>query len=96
MIGQSKVTTDHDEIKNWVEERGGKPAVVKSTHHAGETGIIRIDFPDFTGEESLMEISWDEFFAKFDDSQLAFVYQDSTSQGEKSRFNKIVSRESIK
>jgi hypothetical protein len=26
---ESKTTTDHDEIRRWAEERGGKPAKVK-------------------------------------------------------------------
>jgi hypothetical protein len=31
MSAESKTTTDHDEIKKWVESRGGKPATVKGT-----------------------------------------------------------------
>jgi hypothetical protein len=70
----SKTTTDHDVIRRWAEERGGTPAAVKRTHEAGkETGIIRIDFPGYSGRESLEEISWDEFFEKFDDAHLALV-----------------------
>ncbi len=90
----SKTTTDHETIRKWAEERGGKPAAVKSTHQEGEeVGIIRIDFPGYSGGESLEEISWDEFFEKFDDADLAFVYEEKTSKGEKSNFNKLVKRE---
>ncbi len=90
----SKTTTDHETIPKWAEERGGKPAAVKSTHKEGEdVGIIRIDFPGYSGEESLEEISWDEFFEKFDDADLALVYEEKTSKGEKSNFNKLVKRE---
>lgn len=40
----SQMTTDHETIRQWAEERGGRPAVVKSTHKPGQcTGIIRID-----------------------------------------------------
>jgi hypothetical protein len=89
----SQMTTDHDTIRNWAEERGGKPAAVKSTHKAGEdVGIIRIDFPGYSGGGSLEEISWDEFFDKFEDAQLAFVYEEQTSGGERSNFNKLVKR----
>ena len=42
---QSKSTTDHDEIRQWAETRGGRPAVVKSTRGKGDTGILRIYFP---------------------------------------------------
>jgi len=94
MSKSSKVTTDHDAIRRWAEERGGKPAAVKRTHEAGEeTGILRIDFPGYSGRESLEEISWDEFFEKFDDASLALVYEDETSEGEKSNFNKLVRRD---
>ena len=88
----SKITTSHDTIRSWVEERGGHPATVKNTSGDG-AGILRIDFPGYSGEDSLEQISWDDFFAKFDDSGLAFLYQEQTSGGEQSRFNKFVSRE---
>jgi hypothetical protein len=32
----TKVTTDHDEIRRWVEEHGGRPAVVRDTREDGE------------------------------------------------------------
>jgi hypothetical protein len=93
---ESKVTTDHEEIRRWVEERGGRPAVVKSTRGKGdETGILRIDFPGYSGEGSLEPISWEEFFEKFDREGLAFVYQEETASGQKSNFNKIVKRETV-
>ena len=34
----SKITTDHDEIRKWAEERGGRPATVRSTHDKGHGG----------------------------------------------------------
>ena len=90
----SRITTNHDTIRKWVEERNGKPATVKNTGSGREdVGILRIDFPGYSGGDSLEEISWDDFFRKFDDSGLAFLYQDNTSGGEQSRFNKFVSRE---
>jgi hypothetical protein len=85
------MTTDHDTIRKWVEERGGKPATVRTS--GDEVGILRIDFPGYSGSDSLEEISWDEFFEKFEDSGLAFLYQEQTSGGEQSRFNKLVSAE---
>lgn len=94
MAGESKTTTDHDEIKKWVEERGGKPAVVKDTEDNGEgAGVLRINFPGYSGEDSLQDISWDEFFKTFDEKNLAFLYQDTTEGGEQSRFFKLVSRD---
>ncbi len=93
----SKMTTDHETIRHWVEDRGGKPSVVKRTHKAGkETGIIRIDFPGYSGKDTLEEISWDEFFQKSDEANLAFVYEDETSTGQKSNFNKLVKRDNVR
>ncbi|WP_437736143.1 hypothetical protein [Sorangium sp. So ce1335] len=88
----SKTTIDHDEIRQWAESRGGRPATVKSTEKNGEPGILRIDFPGYSGEGSLEEISWDDFFAKFEESNLALVYQETTADGQQSNFNKLVSR----
>jgi hypothetical protein len=89
----SSTTTDHETIRRWVEERGGWPAEVAATAREGDTGIIRVDFPGFSGEGSLQRISWDEWFRKFDESGLAFVYEESTAGGQRSNFNKLVSRE---
>lgn len=93
MASESKTTTDHKTIQKWSEARGGKPATVKSTEKDSEAGVLRIDFPGYSGAGSLEEISWDEFFNKFDEKNLAFLYQEHTSSGEESRFFKLVSRD---
>jgi hypothetical protein len=90
----SKTTTNHEEIRKWAEERGAKPTCVRGTGGKGDVGMIRLDFPGYTGEGKLEPISWEEFFEKFDANNLALVYQEHTASGEKSNFNKIVSRES--
>jgi hypothetical protein len=88
----SEVTTDHETIRRWAEERGGRPATVKGTAEDDEPGILRIDFPGYTGEDTLEEISWEEFFDKFEEANLAFLYQDRTADGGVSRFHKFVRR----
>ena len=89
-MAESKTTTNHDEIRRWVEARGGRPAAVRDTGGNGDPGILRIDFGD--QDEGLEEISWDEFFEAFEENELAFLYQEETSEGEESRFNKFVRR----
>ncbi|BDG04576.1 hypothetical protein AMOR_35720 [Anaeromyxobacter oryzae] len=89
----SSTTTDHDTIRRWAEERGGTPTQVASTARGDQTGIIRIDFPGYSGEGKLEPISWDEWFQKFDDANLAFVYEETTARGQRSSFNKLVGRE---
>ncbi len=93
MTQQAKSTTDHDEIRRWVEARGGKPATVARTGDEDEAGILRIEFQEHKSGQSLTPISWDEFFEKFEESRLAFLHQDKTKQGEISRFFKFVSRD---
>ncbi len=92
-MAASQQTTDHDEIRRWVEERDGSPARVRGTGDGDDPGILRIDFPGGAGEDELEHIGWDEWFDKFEEQGLAFLYQDSTSDGDESRFNKLVSRE---
>jgi hypothetical protein len=87
----AKATTDHDFIRNWVEERGGQPACVKGTGGKNDPGMIRIDFPGFSGGDSLEPISWEEWFEQFDSNELALLYRDEVD-GREDRFNKLVSR----
>jgi hypothetical protein len=44
--------------------------------------------------KKLEEISWDEFFKKFDEAGLAFLYQDKTKDGTISRFHKFLTHDS--
>ena len=93
-MAQSKVTTDHDVIRKWTEERGGFPATVKETGDDGKPGIIRIDYPGFSGEERLERITWEAFFDAFEENNLAFLYQEEVASGKKSRFSKLIDRDS--
>jgi hypothetical protein len=92
MAGESKTTTDHDEIRRWVEERGGKPARVKETGRDGDPGVLRIDYPGRGEDDRLEHISWEEWFDAFEENRLAFLYQEETAEGDESRFSKLVSR----
>src|SRR5690242_8242366 len=87
----TEVTTDDDIIRAWAEARGGKPAAVKLTHGGGDVGIIRIMFPNNPQSEhdALVEISWDEFFRQFDESNLALLYEMG------SLFSKTVGRDTV-
>jgi hypothetical protein len=87
-MASSERTRDHDAIRKWVEARGGKPAKVET---GGKGGVLRIDFD--RNDDNLTEIEWDEFFAIFDSSDVDFLYQEKTSDGGESRFNKFVSAE---
>ena len=86
----AETTTDHDTIRRWAEEKGGRPAAVAETHTADDAGLLRVMFPDApqSENEGLTEIGWDEFFDKFEEQKLALVYE------EDSMFSKVVSRNS--
>jgi hypothetical protein len=89
----TRVTTDHEEIRRWVEEHGGQPAMVRGTRDESGSGVLRIDFPGGAGEDDLEPVSWDEWFEVFDNNNLGFLYQEQKADGEDSTFFKLVSRE---
>jgi hypothetical protein len=86
-VSEATTTTNHDEIRKWIEQRGGRPARVKDS---GPGGILRVDFQE--PDESLEAISWEEFFKIFEDRKLAFLHQDEMGSAT-SRFNKFVDRQ---
>jgi hypothetical protein len=88
----TRTTTDHDEIRRWVEEHDGKPAIVRGTEGDG-SAVLRIDFPGGAGEEQLEHVSWDQWFEIFDSNDLAFLYQERKADGEDSTFFKLVRRD---
>ncbi|HZU83329.1 MAG TPA: hypothetical protein VE987_10450 [Polyangiaceae bacterium] len=90
----SKTTTDHEEIRQWAESRGGKPACISGTGRKNDPGMLRVMFPDspFANDANLREMSWDDWLEAFDANGLALVYEEQTADGEPSRFNKIIAR----
>lgn len=96
MTAESRITTDHDEIRRWVEEHNGSPASVLGTESSGAqgvlAGVLRIDFPGGAGQDELEHIGWEEWFAKFEQEKLAFLYQREKADGSDSTFVKLVSR----
>jgi predicted YcjX-like family ATPase len=94
MIGKSRYTLDPETIRRWVEERGGRPAVVKVRSRSDyDAAAPRIDFPQYRSTGVLQRISWEQFFRKFDEKRLAFVYQERTRSGQLSRYFKFISRD---
>lgn len=89
---ESHTTTDHDAIRDWVERHDGRPVTVRDTESGGEPGVLRIDFPGGAGDETFDELSWDDWFAKFEDEGLAMVYQERKADGSDSTFCKLVAR----
>lgn len=84
----SKTTMEHDEIKRWAEDHGGKPACISGTGGKNDVGMLRLMFPDspFANDENLRELDWSDWFEAFDANGLALVYDPE------SRFNKVIAR----
>jgi hypothetical protein len=61
---------------------------------SGYAGVIRIDYPGYTCEETLEGISWEQFFEAFENDKLAFLFQDTLEGGEISGFSKLIDRDS--
>ena len=92
-MSSAKTTTSHDEIRKWVEKRGGHPAVVASTEGSGASGgLLRIDYdePGGSDDDRLHRITWNEFFDIFDKNDIAFLHDPDGD----SRFSKFVQKES--
>ncbi len=64
-----KYTRDHQLIRSWAEERGGRPARVRGA------GVLRIAFGPLA--PNWEPLDWQTFFAAFDESKLAFLYEES-------------------
>jgi hypothetical protein len=89
-MGQAQKITNHDQIRSWAEERGGRPAKVIGTGDGEGGGLLRFDFGE--KDDRLEPVSWEEFFEIFDDNDLALLEQEETKSGATSRFSKFVQR----
>jgi hypothetical protein len=85
--GRSLVTTHHEVIKQWAEDRNATPATVSGTEHDDHLGVLRFDF----GGDSmdLQHVSWDEWFKTFDERRLNFIYQEQRTDGTDSNFFRL-------
>jgi hypothetical protein len=92
-MASSQALTDHDAIREWAESRGATPACVTGTGDEDDVGMIRLDFPGYSGGDVLQPITWEQWFAQFDANGLALVVQETTADGERSNFNKLVKRD---
>jgi len=92
MANERKVTTNHDEIRRWVEEHGGVPAAVKNTLPGDEAGVLYIDFPG-AEKRDVDEMTWEEWFKIFDRENLAFVYEETAPNDQPHPFWQLVDRE---
>lgn len=86
--GETLITRDHKVIEHWAEERKAVPATVEGTERGGKPGVLRFDFP---GGSELKEVSWEDWFATFDDRDIAMLFQEHKTDGSQSNFFQFVS-----
>ncbi|MBT0994983.1 hypothetical protein KIN34_11895 [Cellulomonas sp. DKR-3] len=72
MSDASRSTTDHDEIRTWVEARGGTPALIASLGRH-EDGVPAVVFPAGPSGEGAVPTTWARWFEVFERDSLAFV-----------------------
>lgn len=82
MDRDTKVTTDHEEIRMWAEQHKAQPEIIENTVAMADQPALRLEFPGEGGEDlsenkSPHRVSWDEFFKKFEELKLAFEYEDT-------------------
>jgi hypothetical protein len=89
----TKITKDHKLIKEWVVSRGGIPGrVLEKETLTDENGVLDIKFPERT-DNKVIPITWNEFFTRFEQSNLAFLFEDDHGGGVKSKFFKLIWRD---
>jgi hypothetical protein len=74
-----QTTTDTAIIKGWVVRNNGKPQQINDPEATGDAVGIRIAFPEIQDDEFMPEnevqlISWHEFFRRFREMKLQFVF----------------------
>lgn len=82
MLAQGKITIDRKVIQTWASARQGSPALVRK----GGEPALAIVFPDAAHEQIDRELTWKEFFEQFEQQKLVFMYQETESAEELSRY----------
>lgn len=76
-----KRAQSNEEIKKWVEDHGGKPAIIDDPEITEDKIGLRIDWKGSKdeamlpeGREDTRDITWEEFFSEMERLELAFMY----------------------
>jgi len=81
-------TIEKQTIRDWAQQRNGKPALLKHKNDTGRAGeMLKIVFPgDETKDMDL--ISWEQFFIIFEENNLKFLFIDE----EEKQFYRMANR----
>jgi hypothetical protein len=92
MASDLSMTTDHDEIRHWVESVGGRPVQVRLASSTGPVGVPALDVPGHTTAGATEPVSWDDWFAEFDRVGLALLYDQTSAPGDPRPYTKLIQR----
>jgi len=87
-----KYTIDNDEIRAWIEEHGGVPATIKGMSEDEEDGVESADMLHISfdpNDPNMEEMDWEEFFERFENENLALVYDENASGDEANDFELV-------
>ncbi|QQR39125.1 hypothetical protein [Devosia rhizoryzae] len=97
----SKILTDHAEIRQWTEARGGHPMLMDTPDGTGTRTLLQLSFGQHalngTGDEGPDRLtgwelaSWDDWFAALEEADLAIQVSDDPAGGNEAEFQ-FVSR----
>jgi hypothetical protein len=92
MGNELNLTTDHDEIRRWVESVGGRPVQVRLAASSGPVGVPALDVPGRRTSGGAEPVTWDDWFAEFDRAGLALLYEPAPAPSAASPYGKLVPR----
>jgi hypothetical protein len=91
-VSQSQVTTDHSTIRRWADRRDGVPVSATPVGDV-EAGALSIAFTEST--TGAVAIPWERFFRRFEEANLAFVYEAEAYDGDTSHVYEFVDRRTL-
>lgn len=69
-------TSNHTEIRSWAKRHGARPGIARDTIASRDLDQLTLVLPGERGEENVEFIDWDEFFRRFDEEEMVFVYEE--------------------
>jgi hypothetical protein len=84
-----QVTTDRERVREWAEEHETAPVLAEET---GGAGLLLLSNPDDDRGEQL---SWDQFFERFEAQSLALRYRETATRGEGQPAYEFVGRDEL-
>ena len=100
-MADTRILTDHQEIRDWVEARAGQPALSDPALGMGQAEpILRLAFGQHAYQDTdqgwdeignVEIIEWDEWFRIFEERELALVVAEDVP-GRREEFHEFVRR----